>query len=168
MEKRIVQFLESTLAFLLAMIATLVVTLVFLRYLFNTSIAGANEWVAILFAYLGSFGTALGVANSDHLAIRYVVDKLPQPYQAKLDRVIYSIVAAMTVLGIYGSLLWITKTGSYLMPTTGLPRWVAQISIPFGCLATLYFSLRKVVGRSVCSEKTSDRVSEEPDSSVTS
>ena len=59
MEKRIVQFLEST-PFLLAMIATLVVTLVFLRYLFNTSIAGANEWVAILFAYLGSFGDGSG------------------------------------------------------------------------------------------------------------
>ena len=38
---------------------------------------------------------------------------------------------------------WIWKTGHFLMPSTGLPRWVAQISIPMGGLLGLVFiSLR--------------------------
>ena len=39
------------------------------------------------------------------------------------------------------SLLWITSTGSALMPATQLPRYVAQISVPLGCSPRNYLLL---------------------------
>ena len=49
------------------------------------------------------------------------------------------MVAAINAIMVWFSFHWISITGDYLMPSTGLPRIVAQLSIPLGCgLATLY------------------------------
>ena len=39
--------------------------------------------------------------------------------------------------------LFVAITGAYLMPSTGLPRMAAQVSVPLGCtLAIVYCGLR--------------------------
>ncbi len=130
---------------LLGLIAAAVVMLVGLRYLFNTSITGTNELIVILFVYTTAIGAALGIAKGDHLAIVFVIEKFPPKsrWMARLIQV--GLVGLMNAVALIYSIQWIGVTGHYLMPSTGLPRWVAQLSIPLGCSIALCFTTIHVV-----------------------
>ena len=58
-------------------IITLIITLVKLRYFFNTTIIGANEFVVVLFIYTSAIGAAIVIGKNEHISISYFIDKLP-------------------------------------------------------------------------------------------
>lgn len=141
--------LEYLVALLLAGIWIVVSTLVALRYLFNSSIAGANEWVTILFVYTSALGAAVAVGKWEHIGITVLMDRLPTRAQWVLDLLRTLLVAVINGAIVYYSLGWLQTTGKFVMPSTGLPRWVAQACVPIGCsLATLFCLVRlTLVGR---------------------
>ncbi len=131
--------LEGLLACCFLTIFVLVVLQVFLRYVLNTSITGANEIIVILFVYTTAIGGALAAGRGEHIALTFATEALPKKIQQTLARICLLLVASINGVMVWYSLHWIGVTGGYLMPSTGLPRIVAQISIPIGCgLATLY------------------------------
>ena len=135
--------LEFVLAMCLLAIATIVVTLVVLRYVFNSSITGANEMVTILFVYSTALGAALLIGKRQHVAIPFAVEALPLRVQKVVDIGGLVLVAILNAVMLGYSIGWIRITGAYLMPSTGLPRAAVQLSIPLSCgLAILYCLLR--------------------------
>ncbi len=135
--------LEFVLAMCLLAIATIVVTLVVLRYVFNSSITGANEMVTILFVYSTALGAALLIGKRQHIAIPFAVEALPLHLQKAVDIAGLVLVAVLNAVMLGYSIGWIRITGEYLMPSTGLPRAAVQLSIPLGCgLAFVYCLLR--------------------------
>jgi len=137
------KMLELVLAICLLAIATIVVTLVVLRYLFNSSITGANELVTILFVYTTAIGAAVAIGKREHIAIPFAVELLPMGGQRLVGLAELLLVAIINAVMVVYSIDWIGVTGDYLMPSTGLPRAVAQVSVPIGCsLAILYCLLR--------------------------
>jgi TRAP-type C4-dicarboxylate transport system permease small subunit len=144
-EPLLTRALEFVLVMCLLAIATIVVTLVILRYLFNSSITGANELVTILFVYTTAIGAAVAIARRDHIAIPFAVEALPIRGQKFAGIVELVLVVLLNAVMVSYSIDWIRITGDYLMPATGLPRAVAQVSVPLGCgLAILYCLLRMV------------------------
>ncbi len=142
-ESRLTRALELVLAGCLLAITTVVVTLVVMRYLFNTRITGANELTTLLFVYATSIGAALAIGKQEHIAISFAVDALPVRIQRSIDRLSLILIAFFHAVVLSESLGWIHVTGDYLMPATGLPREVAQRSVPIGCgLAILFCLLR--------------------------
>ncbi len=84
--------LEAVLAICLLAIATIVVTLVVLRYVFNTSITGANEFVTILFVYTTAIGAAVAIGRAvglaaNHLRPRVGGARRPHPRRPRPGRV---------------------------------------------------------------------------------
>jgi len=144
-ETLLTRTLEFTLALCLLAIATIVVTLVVLRYVFNTSITGANELVTILFVYTTAIGASVAIGRGEHIAIPFAVESLPARGQ-KLVTLLELVLVAILNAVLFGySMGWMQITGQYLMPATGLPRVVAQASVPIGCgLAVIYCFLRLV------------------------
>ena len=143
LEQQLTRSLEIVLALLLFAIAAIVVTLVVLRYVFNSSITGANEWVTILFVYTTSIGAAVAIGRREHIAIGFAVEALPPAAQRLAELVEIMLVAVLNSVILYGSISWIRITGDYLMPSTRLPRLVVQVSVPIGCgLAILYCLVR--------------------------
>ncbi len=146
LETLLTKTLEFVLAMLLLAISGTVVALVVLRYVFNSSITGANELVTILFVYTTAVGAALAIGKREHIAIPLVVEALPRRAQKFADIVGLVLVAILNTVMLGYSIGWIRVTGEYLMPSTGLPRAVAQVSVPFGCgLAVVYCLLRLLV-----------------------
>ena len=131
--------LEGIMSALVLIIWLVVVILVVLRYVFNSSIPGANEWIVILFVYATSLGAALGIGRDSHLSIEFAIDKCTLNNRRRIDMLNAALLgllhAAIVILSIY----WISVTGHFLMPSTGLPRWVAQVSIPIGGLLGFVF-----------------------------
>ena len=142
-ERIVTSVLEGLLACAFLVIVTLVVTQVILRYVFNSSITGANETMIILFVYTTSLGGALAAGRREHISFSFTVESLPENLRKALDVVCFLLIAVINGVMAWYSLRWISITGEYLMPSTGLPRFVAQISIPFGCGLAVLFCLVK-------------------------
>ncbi len=140
---RLIGWLENVIAALLATTWIIVGTLVALRYIFNSSIPGANEVVVMLFVYTTALGAAIGVGHWDHIGILVFVERLPAKAFWILDLLRTFLVGLINGVIVFYSLGWIHTTGQFVMPSTGLPRFVVQVSIPLGCgLALLFCGLR--------------------------
>lgn len=139
MDERLNNVLERILIWLLFLIFATIVLLVVLRYIFNTTIIGGNEAALIAFVYTTAIGGALAVSKQDHIAIRYFAELMPARVQRQL-RIFQLVLVATINLVIAGySVVWIDRTGGFLMPALQLPQIVAQLSIPIGCsLAFIY------------------------------
>lgn len=134
---------EFALALCLLAITCTVLALVGMRYIFNSSITGANEFVTLLFVYATSLGAAVSVGRGEHISITFAVDLLSDRIQVAIDRLCLALIAFLNFILIFESFGWIRVTGGFLMPSTGLPRIAAQLSIPLGCgLAVVYCAMR--------------------------
>jgi|TARA_B110000003_G_scaffold48616_1_gene47203 TRAP-type C4-dicarboxylate transport system permease small subunit len=144
-EQILAGILEGVIACAFLAIFILVVIQVFLRYVLNSAIPGANEVVIILFVYTTALGGALAAGRGEHIALTFATDLLPEAIRKVMARISFLLVAWINGVMVWFSLHWIGVTGDYLMPSTGLTRSVTQISIPFGCgLAGIYCLLKAV------------------------
>ncbi len=132
-ETKLSNLLEQFLTLLLFLIFAIIVLLVVLRYVFNTTIIGGNEGALIAFVYTTAIGGALAVARQEHIAIHYFVDLSPVRTQHHLKILQLVLVAAMNLAIVWYSIAWIGRTGAFLMPALQLPQLVAQLSVPVGC-----------------------------------
>jgi len=136
---RLTCFLEVLVCLSFLSFFTMVILLVGLRYLFNSSITGANEIITILFVYTTAIGAAIAVGQRGHIAINILIEKLPQRLAKHLAKLQLALVGLINFAIAWFSVPWISQTGDNLMPTLGAMRAVVQISIPLGCgLAVLY------------------------------
>lgn len=106
---------------------------------FHSSLTGANEIITKLFAYLTSIGAATVLGRREHIAITFGVEKMPLGVARFVESLGLLCVAMLNVVVVVYSVRWISVTGDYRMPTTQLPRIVAQCSIPAGCALAAFF-----------------------------
>ena len=126
---------------LLFAIFVAIVLLVVLRYVFNTTIIGGNEGALVLFVYSTAIGGALAVAREEHIAIHYFVDLMPSGVQRIIRTFQLALVMIVNAAVVWYSIIWIAKTGGFLMPALQLPQAVAQVSITIGCGLALAYCL---------------------------
>jgi len=153
-ENRLIRGLELILALSLFAIAATVVMLVVMRYVFNSSITGANELITLMFVYATSLGAAVTVARGEHISISFAVDAFSAPWQKSIDRLSLVMVAFVNAVLVVESIGWINVTGDFLMPATGLPRKVAQLSVPLGCGLAVVFCLLQLFRSKQQNEQT--------------
>jgi TRAP-type C4-dicarboxylate transport system permease small subunit len=125
----------------------MVILQVGLRYLFNSSITGANEIITILFVYTTAIGAALAVGRRDNIAINILAERMPIHLAKRLAMLQLVLVGGINFALVWFSFSWISQTGDNLMPTIGIARTVVQLSIPMGCgLAALFCITTAIVG----------------------
>lgn len=140
---RLLRLLENLLALGLLFIAATVVVQVVLSNFFGGAIVGGNEIITKLFIYLTTVGSAVAIGKREHIAITFATDSLSPSLQRAIDFACVLLVATVNGVVLVYSFHWIRTTGHYLMPTTQLPRSVAQLSIPLGAgLAMLFCFFR--------------------------
>ena len=143
LERRLTTVLEALLAGGLLALLLLILTLVTLRYLFQTGLVGANETATALFVYLSAIGAAVAVGRGEHISVELVPNHLGERWRHRLELGALALVAAFNAVLVERSVVWIAVTGHTLMPATQLPRIAVQLSIPLGCgLAAAYCCAR--------------------------
>lgn len=126
-------------------IVILVVTLVFLRYGFNATIIGANEFVVILFIYTSVIGSAIVIEKKEHIAITYFIDKLSPAKRKIIDVINYLLIIFFNLVMIYYSFNWINVTGNYLTAILQIEQIFAQIIVPIGCGITILYCFYHII-----------------------
>jgi TRAP-type C4-dicarboxylate transport system permease small subunit len=146
--KRLEGMLVRTLRFIFGVcffvMFALIVTQVVLRYGFSESIGGANELATILFAYTSALGIAVGIAERDHMAVSWFIERLPARARRTLDGIGLLLLLILNLVILWYSLRWIGITGSRMISVLHVPRWTAQIAIPIGTGASVVFCCVKL------------------------
>jgi len=142
---RMTRFLEQLLIMLLFAMFGMIVILVILRYVFGTTIIGGNEATVIAFVYTTAIGAAISISRDEHISIRYFTDKLSPRTQLALRQAQLILVAVLNLLIAAYALVWIRRTGGFLMPALGLPQMFAQISVPLGAVLSVLYCLTSII-----------------------
>ena len=137
--ERVTRVIETVLIVLLFGMFAMVTVLVVLRYLFSTTIIGGNEGTVVAFIFTTALGASIAIARDEHIAIDYFTDKMSPQARHVLTQVRLFLLAVINAVITVYAVIWIQRTGGFLMPTLGLPQLVAQVSVPIGCgLSTVY------------------------------
>ena len=166
-EKWLTRVLEWILVAIFFGFFVLIIVLVVLRYVFNTTIIGANEGIVIAFVFTTAIGGAVAISRREHIAITYFIDKLPKRLNTGISLLGLALVALINTVIAWQSIYWIGRTGGFMMPAMQLPQIVAQISVPIGCGFAIVYCLIKIIllasGRESSNAlQTSERVTEGP------
>ncbi len=138
-EQKITALFEGIISFFLLAIFLITVILVILRYVFNSTIIGANELITYLFIYTSAIGAAVAIRKREHIKITFIIDKLPSHSRQVIDVIDLLLVAFINALMVYYSLPWIAMVGWDESPVIRIPLGVVKASVPIGCsLAILY------------------------------
>ena len=137
--------LTIILSILFLCLVLLVITLVFLRYGFNTTIVGANELIVILFIYTSAFGAAVIIGKKEHISISYFVDKMSPSIRRVVNIFNLLMVAILNGALIRYSIPWISKTGSYLTASLGIPKMYLQLIVPISCSIAILYCLFQII-----------------------
>jgi TRAP-type C4-dicarboxylate transport system permease small subunit len=126
-------------------IIVLVITLVILRYGFNSTIIGANEFVVILFIYTSVLGAAIVIGKKEHIAITYFFDKLPNSFKDAIYIFNLILIAILNGVMIWYSIRWISITGEYLTAVLRIQQAYAQTIVPIGCGVAILYCIYHVI-----------------------
>jgi TRAP-type C4-dicarboxylate transport system permease small subunit len=140
-----VRFVEKILALVFFVIFSLVVALVILRYVFNSTIIGGNEFTIVLFIYTTALGAAVDIARGKHIVVDTFVNYLPKGFRRWLE--IFNLIIVGTLHGflLKYSVDWISTVGASDNPVMHIPEGVIQIAMPIGCGLAVMFCITRIV-----------------------
>ncbi len=144
-EQTLSNILTIILSILFLCMVLLVITLVFLRYGFNTTIVGANELIVILFIYTSAIGAAVIIGKKEHISITYFIDKMPPLLHRLVNIFNLLMIAILNGALIRYSIPWISKTGSYLTASLGIPKMYLQLIVPISCSIAILYCLFQII-----------------------
>jgi TRAP-type C4-dicarboxylate transport system permease small subunit len=144
-EKILTRLLVGFISFCFFCIIALITTLVILRYGFNSTIVGANEFVVILFIYTSALGAAIVIGKKEHIAITYFFDKLPNSLKKAVYICNLFLIAILNAVMIWYSIRWIGITGNYLTAVLRIQQVYAQIILPIGSAVAIFYCIYHVI-----------------------
>jgi TRAP-type C4-dicarboxylate transport system permease small subunit len=131
--------LEAALGYLFLIITAVTIVLVVLRYFFQTTIVGGQEFTVFCFIYTTALGAAVLLARGDHIAISVFRDLLPLGIRRWLGRIDHLLVALLNGTLVVLSVPWIRSIGDFPSPVLRIPQGIVLLSLPLGSgLVTLY------------------------------
>ncbi len=125
-------------------IFALVVLLVVLRYVFNTTIVGGNEVAVQLFIYTTALGAAVEIARGKHIIVDFFINYLPTGMRYWLDVFNLALVAVMYAFLFKYSIDWVSAVGGDEHPVTHIAEGVVQVAMPIGCALSVLFCITRI------------------------
>jgi len=144
-DKLLEKILGAIMAGLLLLLGIMVFATVVLRYGFSYSIFGMHESLPIFFAHVTAIGAALAISQRGHISVPALFEILPESMTRYLDVFVFLLLALINVAIFWQSLLWLEKTGFFMMHSIRVPQIVAKISIPIATGLSVLFCLIRIV-----------------------
>lgn len=108
---------------------------VILRYIFNSSIYGADELARILFVWMSWLGISIGERRSEHIRIDMLVNRFKgvpgKMVELIANLVTFSILAVLVYEGLNVVAIYFQK--GVTTPMYNIPQWLIYFSVPYSC-----------------------------------
>lgn len=137
--------LEAIITFFFFCILCLTVTLVVMRYGFNSSLIWGSEAMNYLFIYTTALGAAAAVSRRTHIKISCVKDMTSGALRKCIELVGILLVFVVNAVMGWCSLPWIRSAGGFESPVMRIPMWLVQVTIPLGCGLACVFCLIHII-----------------------
>ena len=144
-ESMLCRWLETLLGATFMLIFALVVLLVVLRYVFNTTIVGGNEIAVQLFIYTTALGAAVEIARGKHIIVDFFINYLPVGVRHWLDIFNLFLVGTLHAFLLKYSIDWVSAVGGNEHPVTHLAEGIVQVAIPVGCTLSVIFCITRIL-----------------------
>lgn len=145
LERSLGKALQAMVALFFFGILCLTVTLVLLRYGFNSSIIWGSEAMNYLFIYTTAIGAAAAIGSETHIKISCLRDLAKGRVRKAVDLLAYLLVFTVNAVMCWCSLPWIFAVGTFESPVMRIPMWVVQAAIPVGCSLACLFCLLHMI-----------------------
>ena len=122
----------------LTMIIMVIVTFanVIGRYVFNHSIAAADEIARMAFVWLTYIGSIVAMKEGSHIRVDIVVSLVPPAV-----RKVFDVISNLLILTIRVTMNLVMENLTYPMPLTKIPYGVVQAIIPLSMLFMLIINI---------------------------
>jgi len=144
-EKTAESIIDFTISLFFTVILGTTISLVILRYIFNSGIYGGNELISYLFVYTTALGAAVSIGRDEHIKITVFVNLMPEKFQKIVNIFSVFLVAFLNLILIFLSIPWIKKVGSFESPTLRIPNAWVQFGVPLGCGAAVIFCIFRII-----------------------
>ena len=135
---------------MMAVLTTVLVAQVFLRYVFNTSLDWGWEVPRLCFIWAIFLSIPLGIKRGAHVGIDIVMRALPGEGRQAMFRVHLILMAAMMLVIVYYAIQLAILTWQQLMPTLDLSVGVFYIGLAWcGIHSVLHFFRLFLLGEPV-------------------
>ena len=132
-------------AFIMGLMAVMVILSVVLRYVFGITYVWSEELIIYLFIITTYFGSVLCVRDNEHIDMGLIKEKLPEKARNILKIVIGFINMAIQIALLFISFDWIRSTGSSISIGIKVPYVYIYSMFPICFASMAVYELRKIV-----------------------
>ncbi len=127
----------------LAVMATSVLYIVFMRYILNTGYPWGEEVALLSWVWLGFFSSALAIRDDTHMKLTFADKYLPARVIEISNVFNMIIMIAISALGIYMGIDMCILARFSELPGTGLSSIAAYLPVPIGFAISIVFLIRR-------------------------
>lgn len=143
LDDRLAQLEKMLLIVLTFGLISLLITQVFLRYLFNSPLFWAEEVAVQIFVAISFFGVSYLIYRKKLVVIDFITLILPVTFRLIIDSVFQIISMLALLVMLFFTVQWIMDpmVHNELSPTTQLPRWYNYSVLLFALAAMTFHQL---------------------------
>lgn len=147
LDDRLAQLEKILLIVLTFCLISLLITQVFLRYLFNSPLFWAEEVAVQIFVAISFFGVSYLIYRKKLVMIDFITLILPATFRLIIDSVFQIISMLALLVMLFFTMQWIMDpmVQNELSPTTQLPRWYNYSVLLFALAAMNFHQLQHCV-----------------------
>jgi len=141
LDRFIANFLGGIIVFLVGLTTLQVV----MRYVFDSPLTWAEEFIGVVMIYFGMIGGAWGVKHGIHIALEVFVKKFLRFAERWVDWFEFSITAFMGVFELVYGVKIVSLTRYQILPATGIVVAYSYAAIPIAGFLMIVFSIGRLV-----------------------
>lgn len=119
---------------------------VFGREILGSSPTWSEETARVLLVWIGFLAAALGFREGSHIAITFIVDRLPAPLRRGVEWSITGLVLLFGLYLIFQGSQFVADTRHATLPGTGLPRSVLYVAMPLAGFMIVLYTVLQIAG----------------------
>ena len=153
LDRHVGKFVEVLTFLILGFLVAMIFLSVLSRYIFNFSLAWSEEMASLLFVWLTLLGSVTGIQKRSHMAIGFLLEKMPPSKRRGMSVYIHGAVLFFLVFMIWKGIEIFSATVKDYSAVLRIPIGLYYLSLPLcGFLMLLYtsrdiFQLLRVSGR---------------------
>lgn len=130
---------------LLVSMVTIVGTGVFMRYVLKSPLVGGVNFATLMLVWLTFFGASFVYREGGHIAIEYVVDKLPVFLRHIVMVIIYIVIGFMLIITVIQSSYLIEVQWKQEIVALDIPRSFLSIPIFIVAILMVFTTIRHIL-----------------------
>jgi TRAP-type C4-dicarboxylate transport system permease small subunit len=149
---------EWTSVVSLLLMSVLVSSQVVLRYVLGRALPWAEEAAVYMMVWVAFVGAAGALQQSQHMALTFLVERLPAWVQRMVMIVSHLLVLSFLLLVLVLGLQLAVAISGQRSPALGLNMFWPYLVLPLGCLFMAAIMLDKIVGRAEVHERPTSEI----------